>query len=294
MSKMRWSLKDKVVLVTGGARGIGAATAKELARRGALPVLADIDEAALAQSADAIGGDTLTTVVDVTDLASCQAGVAAAVARHGRLDGVWANAGIGVGGPVELVDPSAWAKVVEVNLIGVFNTVRAALPDIIAARGHVAMTASLASFGHAPGLSAYAASKAGVEAFADSLRTEVAHQGVTVSCLHPTWIDTDMVREGDAESAAFARLRAAMRPPMSRTYPVDAIVGPIADAFEARAPRVFLPGFVRVAYLLRNAINSGPALRDLLTAAPEMRQLFAQQAEREGAHVASFGSRWRR
>lgn len=187
----------------------------------------------------------------------------------------------------------AWAKVVEVNLIGVFNTVRAALPEIIAARGHVAMTASLASFGHAPGLSAYAASKAGVEAFADALRTEVAHQGVTVSCLHPSWIDTDMVREGDAESAAFARLRAAMRP-QPRTHPVESIVGPIADAFEARAPRVFLPGFVRAAYLLRNAINAGPALRDLLKAAPEMRELFARQAEKEGAHAASFGSRWRR
>jgi NAD(P)-dependent dehydrogenase (short-subunit alcohol dehydrogenase family) len=286
-------LAGKVLLVSGGARGIGAATAAELTRRGAMPVLADIDEAALAKSAADVGADTMTVVMDVTDFGACCAAVAQVVARYDRLDGVWANAGIGVGGPAELVDPEAWARVIEVNLIGAFNTVRAALPEVIKARGHVAMTASLASFGHAPGLSAYAASKAGIEAFADSLRTEVAHQGVTVSTLHPTWIDTDMVREGDTESAAFARLRAAMRPPLSKTYPVQAVVGPIADSFASRIPRVFLPGFVRLGYQFRNAMNAGPGLRDLLRAAPEMRRLFAEQAEREGAHNASFSSRYR-
>jgi len=127
---------------------------------------------------------------------------------------------------------------------------------------------------------------------ADLLRLEVAHQGVTVSCLHPSWIDTDMVRDGDAESRAFARLRAAMRPPMSKTHPVETIVAPIVDAVEARAPRVFLPGFVRVAYFMRNALNAGPGLRDLLQAAPEMRQLFAEQAEQQGVRTASLGSRW--
>ena len=163
------------------------------------------------------------------------------------VDIVWANAGIAADGPVELVDPEGWARVVQVNLIGVFHTVRAALPAVIEARGHVAITASLASFGHAPGLSAYTASKAGVEAFADALRVEVAHQGVTVGALHPTWIDTDMVREGDTESAAFAKLRASLRPPFSRTYPLESIVPAIVDGFEQRRARLFLPGVVRIA-----------------------------------------------
>lgn len=293
MSKQRWPLGGKVVLITGGAGGIGAAAAIELARRGAVPVLADIDEEGLSVAAEAVGPDTMTTALDVTDFDACTEAVARVVEGHKRLDSVWANAGIGVGGPAELVDPAAWTRVVEVNLMGAFHTVRAALPEVIRARGHVAITASLASFAHAPGLSAYAASKAGVEAFADSLRTEVAHQGVTVATLHPTWIDTEMVREGDRESAAFARLRQAMRPPLSKTYPLDAIVEPIADAFESRAPRVFLPGFVRLGYQLRNALNSGPALRDLLKVAPEMRRLFADHAEREGARNASFSSRYR-
>jgi NAD(P)-dependent dehydrogenase (short-subunit alcohol dehydrogenase family) len=287
-----WTLRGKVVLVTGGARGIGAAGAAELARRGAKPVLVDVDEAALADTAHRLGGDVLTAVADVTDFAACEKAVASAVERHGRVDIVWANAGIGAGGPVELIEPEAWARVVQVNLIGAFHTVRAALPEVIRARGHVAITASLASFAHAPGLSAYTASKAGVEAFADALRVEVAHQGVTVSTLHPSWIDTDMVREGDAESAAFQRLRASLRPPFAKTHPVDAIVPAIVDGFAQRRARLFLPGFVRLAFRIRNTLNSPTAQRDQLKIVPQMRQLFVDQAEREGLHRASLGTRW--
>ncbi|MGE0217319.1 short-chain dehydrogenase/reductase [Mycolicibacterium sp.] len=287
-----WSMRGKVVLITGGAAGIGAAGAAELSRRGAQVVLVDLDASALAETARAIGGDPVTVVADVTDYHACEEAVAAAIERHAGVDIVWANAGIGVSGPVELVDPAAWARVVQVNLIGAFNTVHAALPDIIRARGHVAVTASVGSFGHGPILSAYGASKAGVEAFADSLRVEVAHQGVTVSALHPTWIDTDMVRQGEAESAAFARLRAGLRPPFSRAYPVEVIVPAIIDGFEKRQPRLFLPGFVRSAYLLRNMLNTTFGQRDALAAAPELRQLFVDQVERVGTRRASWGRRW--
>jgi NAD(P)-dependent dehydrogenase (short-subunit alcohol dehydrogenase family) len=294
MTRRRWPLNGKVILVTGGARGIGLETARELARRGAIPVLADVDEPALAEAAAKVGGDVQTVLLDVTDSGACEAAVAAAIDRHGRLDGVWANAGVAAIGPVELVEPDVWRRVIEVNLIGAYNTVRAALPAVIDARGHVAITASLASFGHAPGLSAYCATKAGVEAFADSLRVEVAHQGVSVSVLHPTWIGTDMVHDGDAASAAFLRLRQAMRPPMRKTYPVGSIAGPIADGFERRAPRIFLPGFVRAAYRLRNQANSGFMQRDMIKLAPELRRLFDRQAKDEGGRYAAFGPRWGR
>jgi NAD(P)-dependent dehydrogenase (short-subunit alcohol dehydrogenase family) len=292
VKRNRWDLQDKVVLVTGGGRGIGAAGAAELARRGAIPVLADVDEPALAASAAAIGGDVLTVSMDVTDYAACEAAVAAVLARHGQLDLVWANAGIAADGPVELLEPDVWARVIQVNLIGAFNTVRAALAAVIEARGHVAITASLASIAHAPTLSAYSASKAGVEAFADALRVEVAHQGVTVAVLHPTWIATDMVLEADDESGAFRCLRESLRPPLSRTYPLESIVGPIADAFAARTSRVFLPGWVRGAHLLRAAVNNPLLLRDQVKAAPEMRRLFQEQAAREGNEQAALGSRW--
>lgn len=292
MRRERWTLDGKVILITGGARGIGLAVATELGRRGAIPVLADVDEAALTEAARQIGGDVLTVALDVTDYAACERAVGAVLDRHGRLDAVWANAGVAAIGPVELVEPDVWRRVIDVNLIGAHNTVRAALGAVIEARGHVMITASMASFGHAPGLSAYCASKAGVEALANSLRIEVAHQGVTVGALHPTWIGTDMVHEGEAASGAYQRLRAAMRPPLSKTYPVEVVVGPIADAFADRRPRVFLPGFVRIAYRLRNQANTGPLLRDMLKAAPDMRRLFDRQAKEEGARYAAFGPRW--
>lgn len=294
MRRGRWPLGGKVILITGGARGIGLETARELAGRGAIPVLADVDAPALADAAAQLDGDLQTVLLDVTDYGACEAAVAAVLDRHGRLDGVWANAGVAAMGPVELVEPDVWRRVIEVNLLGAYNTVRAALPAVIEARGHVAITASLASFGHAPGLSAYCATKAAVEAFADSLRVEVAHQGVSVSVLHPTWIGTDMVREGDTASAAFLRLRQSLRGPLGKTYPVGAVVAPIADGFAKRAPRIFLPAFVKIVYRMRNQANSGVTQREMLKVAPELRQLFDKQAKQEGGRAAAFGPRWGR
>jgi NAD(P)-dependent dehydrogenase (short-subunit alcohol dehydrogenase family) len=293
VKRPRWQLDGKVVLITGGGRGIGAAVAGELARRGAVPVLADVDKDALAEAAAAIGGDVLTVVADVSDYASCEAAVAAALDKHGRLDAVWANAGIGAGGPVQLTSAEVWARVIQVNLVGAHNTVKAALTPVIEARGHVMFTASLASFVHPPGVSAYAASKAGVEALADALRAEVAHEGVTVGVLHPTWFATDLVREGDEQMQAFRRLRESMRPPFAKTYPLDAIVGPVADAFAERTDRVFLPRFVRLAHILRPIMNSRAVTRDQLKAAPEMLRLFREQVERDGADAAAVPKRWR-
>lgn len=283
-------LTGKVVLITGAARGIGAAAAVELARRGAVPVLADVDAAALDRTAAALPGDPLTVTLDVTDLRACQDAVAEALDRHGRLDAVWANAGIASFGPLELTDPQLWTRTVEVNLLGAFHTVRAALPAVIGARGYVAVTASTATFMHPPGLSAYAATKAGVEAMANALRMEVAHQGVDVGTLHPTWIGTDMVREGE-EMAGFARLRAAMRPPFRRTHPIESIVPAIADAFERRQRRVCLPGFVRLAHALRPVLTTALAERDLRAAAPDMRRLFLDEDRARGVRAGVSG-RW--
>jgi NAD(P)-dependent dehydrogenase (short-subunit alcohol dehydrogenase family) len=258
----------RVVLITGGARGIGAATAAELSRRGWTCALADID-----------GGDI---VLDVTDGEACERAVAEVLERHGRLDAVWANAGIASFGPLALTDPAAWEHTIAVNLLGAFKTIRAALPAVIAARGYVAVSASLASFAHAPGMSAYSASKAGVEAMCNSLRIELAHHGVAVGTIHPSWIDTPMVREGVAEHRAYQRLRAALRPPFNKTYPVERAAREIADGFDRRASRICTPKFVLAAHVLRAALPTRLFQRDLIAAAPDIERLFAEQVSERG------------
>jgi NAD(P)-dependent dehydrogenase (short-subunit alcohol dehydrogenase family) len=245
-----WSLKDKVVLITGGARGIGATTAKELTRRGARPVLADLDTAALASTAAAMLPAPFTIELDVTDAPACETAVERVLTEHGRLDLVWANAGIESGGPLVLTDPAAWRRTVEVNLLGTYYTVRAALSAVIEQRGYVAVTASLASFAHAPQMSAYCATKAGVEAMSNSLRIEVAQYGVSVGTIHPSWIDTDMVREAD-RSRANQIMRAALRPPFNRTHPVERAATDIVNGFEQPRRRICTPKFVYAVQALR-------------------------------------------
>jgi NAD(P)-dependent dehydrogenase (short-subunit alcohol dehydrogenase family) len=283
-------LQNKVVLITGGARGIGAATAKELSRRGARPVLADLDAEALAGTAAGMSPAPLTIELDVTDVSACEVAVQRVLDEHGRLDVVWANAGIASAGPVLLTDPAAWRRTVEVNLVGAYHTVRAALPAIIEQRGYIAVTASLASFAHAPQMSAYCATKAGVEAMSNSLRIEVAQYGVEVATIHPTWIDTDMVREGE-DSRAFQILRAALRPPLKRAYPVERAVKDIITGFEQRRRRICVPRFVYVAHALRPLLTTRIMERDQLAVAPEMERAFRQDLAERGVEGASVSER---
>ncbi len=286
-----WSLYDKVILITGSARGIGAATAKELARRGARPVLADLDTEALARTAGEFSTPPLTIELDVTDVKACEAAVERVLGEHGRLDIAWANAGIASGGPLQLTDPAAWTRTVEVNLLGAYYTVRAALPAVIEQRGYVAVTASLASFAHGPQMSAYAASKAGVEAMADSLRVEVAHNGVDVGTIHPTWLDTDMVREGE-DTRPFQILRAALKPPLKRTYPVEVAVKEIVAGFEQRRHRICVPRFMYVLHAIRPLLTTRLMQRDQLAVAPEMEQAFREELAERGLEGASISDRF--
>ena len=155
-------LNGKVALITGAARGIGAETTRALVARGAKVVATDVDDAALKELAADLGEDNVYAVVaDVVDLEAMQAAVDGGVERFGGLDFVIANAGIASYGSVLQVDPATFKRVLDINVLGVFHTVRAALPAVIERRGYILVVSSLAAFAPAPGLAAYNASKAG-------------------------------------------------------------------------------------------------------------------------------------
>lgn len=283
-------LRGQVILITGAGAGIGAATALELRRRGAMPVLVDCDATGLAATVAQLPADTLSVVADVSLRADCDAAVAAALARHGRIDVVWANAGIASFGPLAHTDPLAWQRCFEVNVFGVFHTVRAALPAVMAQRGYVVATASVSSFAHPPAMSAYAASKAAVEAMCNAWRTELAGHGVRVGVMHPSWVKTPLVTEG-ALHPAFRRLRATMPGPLNRELDASDAARMLADGIERRARQIWAPAWVRILHWLRAALHSPLAERELLRAAPDIERLYLEGMQSSGRLASSFGPR---
>jgi NAD(P)-dependent dehydrogenase (short-subunit alcohol dehydrogenase family) len=175
-------LAGRVVLVTGASGGIGAATCAALTRRGAVVVAAGRDETALAAVAAAS-----TVVADAADPAAAPALVATAVDRHGRLDAVVANAGIGWAGEFAGMDPARITELVDVNLRAPMLLARAALP-VLRRPGALVFLTSIAGLVGVPGETVYSVTKAGLETFATLLREEL--DGITVSTVAPGAVDT--------------------------------------------------------------------------------------------------------
>jgi NAD(P)-dependent dehydrogenase (short-subunit alcohol dehydrogenase family) len=309
----RSALAGKVVLITGAASGIGAAGARALQRAGAVPVLVDCDTAPLAALAAAMDAEAaaagrqptqaegagadqpaargvLSVVADVTVPAQCAAAVAAAVARHGRLDVVWANAGVASFGPLAHTDPQAWQRCIDVNVLGVFHTVRAALPELLRQRGQVLVSASASSFAHPPLMSAYAASKAAVEAMCNAWRIELAAHGVSVSVLHASWVRTPLMDEG-ALHPAFTRLRATMPGLLNGEVSADAAARTILEGLAGRRRRIWVPGWVVWLHVLRALLHTRAAERALREAAPDLERLYLAGLAESGTAASSFGPR---
>jgi NAD(P)-dependent dehydrogenase (short-subunit alcohol dehydrogenase family) len=269
----------RVAFITGGASGIGLAVAALLQQRGMSLVLMDLDGPALQAAAGRLPpGDCLVVPGDVTRPEDCRRAVDLAVQRHGRIDLCWANAGIGLLAPLRHADAQDWMKVLQVNVFGVLHTVQAALPQLIAHRGQIAVSASAASLGHSPCMSAYAASKAAAEAMCDSWRIELDHHGVAVTCIHPLWVTTPMVERG-RESKAFARLRRGMAAPMRRETPLAEAAPLIAQGLLQRRRRVFVPGWVKWLFVLRSALHTRPLEREQLAAARELEALYLEDLQ---------------
>jgi NAD(P)-dependent dehydrogenase (short-subunit alcohol dehydrogenase family) len=190
-----WNLKGKIVLITGAARGIGAETARLLAGRQARLSLIDTQGAALQELARDLGETTLYQQADITQSGALEEVVAATVERFGRLDVAVVNAAIVTVGSVERGDPEAFERVVSVNLLGSWKTVRAVLPHIIEARGYILFVSSLSGTIQGPLHAAYNSSKAGLQALANTLRLEVQGLGVDIGVAHNIYTATHTGRE---------------------------------------------------------------------------------------------------
>jgi NAD(P)-dependent dehydrogenase (short-subunit alcohol dehydrogenase family) len=278
------SVNGKVVFITGGARGVGAEVARRLHANGAKLVLVDLDEAALKEVAAALGEDrVLTVVADVRDLSAMQSAVDKGVERFGGIDVVMANAGIATYGSVRQVDPEAFKRLIDINVVGVFHTVRAALTSVIERRGYVLIVSSLAAYAAAPGMAPYDAAKAGVEHFANALRLELVPLGVDVGSAHMSWIDTPMVRDVEADLSTFREVLSTQPSPMNKTTSVDKCAEAFVRGIEGRKRRVNCPRWVGLFRWLRPLLSSPVVEAQLLKNAPD------DLLSRMDAEVAALG-----
>lgn len=281
-------LRGKTVLITGGARGIGAETARLLHAQGARLVLTDVDQEPLAALAEELGPeDVLTVVADVRDLAAMEDVAARAVQEFGGVDIVVANAGIASYGSVMAVDPETFKRVLDINVLGVFHTVRATLPLLVERRGYVLIVSSLAAFGAMPGLAAYNASKAGVEHFGNALRLEVKHQGVDVGVAHMSWVDTPLVQDAKQDLTAFQKAVAALPPPMNRTASVESCAEAFVKGIVGRRRHVYVPRWVAGLAQLRNLVNSPVAERETNKLTPTLLPLMDEEVRRLGRSTSA-------
>jgi NAD(P)-dependent dehydrogenase (short-subunit alcohol dehydrogenase family) len=252
MSRREQSLEGRRVLITGAARGLGALTARRLHERGARLALLGLEPDLLAAVA-AECGEAVWVECDVADRDQVDSAVATAVEQLGGLDVAMANAGIGA--QMTLIDGDAgvWDQTFAVNLMGTYNLIRAAGPHVAHPGGYFLVTASLAAAVHLPLMSAYCASKAGVESLGDSLRIELGPSGAKVGVAYYAELDTDMTSRGfDTEAAKRMPLGGHGHLPV-------APVGPAIDAIERgiarRSRRVVSPWWVAAALPFRMIVQ---------------------------------------
>ncbi|MFF5726586.1 SDR family oxidoreductase [[Kitasatospora] papulosa] len=240
----RRSLEGQVVVVTGAARGVGELLARKLSARGATLALVGLEPDELKKVSERLHSESDHWHADVTDHVAMSRVAEEVKARFGKVDVVVANAGVAAGGPLVDSDPEAWRRVIEVNLIGGAVTARAFLPVLMESRGYFLQIASLAAITPAPMMSAYCASKSGVEAFAHCLRGEVGYRGVKVGVGYLSWTDTDMVRGAD-EDDVMRELRQRLPWPTNRTYPLGPAVDRIVAGIERRSAHVYAQWWLR-------------------------------------------------
>ncbi|MCX6394062.1 MAG: SDR family NAD(P)-dependent oxidoreductase [Solirubrobacterales bacterium] len=241
---MKASLTGKTVLITGATGGIGAATSRELIGRGANVVVTDIGLEQVTDLATELGERALPIVVDVTDRGSIDQAVAQAVAHFGKVDIVFANAGIANDPPLTVagLTDEMYEKVIDVDLNGVWHTVRAGLPQVIENGGYVLITSSIYAFMNGVVNAPYAMSKAAVEQLGRALRTELAYRGASAGVLYPGWVDTNIAKIAMHDPGPVKELADhAFRGPLGKTITPERAAKAIANGMEKHSARIIVP-----------------------------------------------------
>jgi NAD(P)-dependent dehydrogenase (short-subunit alcohol dehydrogenase family) len=287
-----YDLNGKVALVTGAARGIGFETARHLHARGASVAVVDLDPNEAREAAERIGPRAIGIGADVTDMGATQAAVAETVERFGGLDVAVANAGIAQAklATVRGIGAEEWERVFDVDMLGVWRTVRAVLPQIVERQGHVVVTGSVYSFANGVMNSPYAVAKAGVEALGRALRAELTPLGASASVAYYGWVDTKLVQ--DAFAANEGRMEQNLPGFLRKRITPEEAGAAVARGIEERAPRIFAPRWWRYVSALRGIVN--PLLDRRFERDRRMIETVREieaEADEQGAAAVSAASR---
>jgi NAD(P)-dependent dehydrogenase (short-subunit alcohol dehydrogenase family) len=200
----RYDLNGKVALVTGAARGIGFETARQMHLRGASVAVLDIDADEAREAAERIGPRAIGLGGDVTEQSALMNAVAEIVEELGGIDVAVANAGIAQKqfATVRGISGEEWERVFEVDMLGVWRTVRATLPQIVERRGQMIVVSSVYAFANGFGNTPYAVAKAGVESLGRALRVELKPHGASASVAYFGWVDTKLVQDAFAQETS--------------------------------------------------------------------------------------------
>jgi hypothetical protein len=292
---MTYQLRGKVVLVTGPARGIGAETARQLAARGARLSLVGLEPELLAALASELGSGHVWFECDVTDQAALERAVAGTIEALGGIDVVIANAGVACNGTVAVGPVEALVRTIDVNLTGVVRTVCATLPHVVEREGYYLLVSSAAALAPFPGISTYAAAKSGVEQFGNVLRLELAHKGVAVGVAHPSWIDTDMVRDARSDLAGFSEMLGKLPGPFGRVTPLRDCAAAFVRAVERRKRKVYVPRTLAAAAAVRQLFMSPLAdylmNRQTRKTLPEVEAQVRALGRSFGSHSCGLGAK---